>query len=210
MSTENKNREIRDNVGREKVQRAIDEVAATLDVEDEYWSLIDRLYEIGYRCDIDGGIDLPTQVSIGGLPADYIIDTKSAMSVGQALELGYLSPDEVPDLDADERESEITGDEDSVGVARAISAYEWRNVNGLYIRGFSRQTATHYPGSTRNVRRLNVNTYDSMIARTYYQNQGSSSDPDYFRWHWSQWRRGYTVGVFANNVMASRAQVGYP
>lgn len=214
MSAEQENSKVPEKVGRSKVLRALNDVSTKLNPEEDLRPLFDRAYELGYKPGPDGGIDLNTELMIGGQECHGLIDTKAAMDVDTAVALGYLDADEAIPARLNGATESAGQVEDEAGtvapqnIAPGTNLYRWRGASGqnVYIRNMF---GTHYTADTF-IKSLAVWTPPSMagslIARTYYRTLGINGSH-----HWSIWRRGvrgaWSYYYFDSMVRGSISQV---
>ncbi|MBO0596603.1 hypothetical protein I2485_06900 [Nesterenkonia sp. E16_7] len=202
-----------DRVGHNKVLRALTEVADKLTEGEGCRALVDRAYEVGYRPEWDGVIDLNTAVNIGGVPVHGLIDTQVALDEEAATALGYLDPEtyelgrQVPeDGESQLQTAQLEEPAFSTLSSSGDSRYQWRH-NGQQLRAWGTM-GTHYDYRTIDMVGARwAPTYGGVdtLGRTYWQPIGTRNR------YWSVWRRGYTDHYinyrFDSSVYAHIAQL---
>ncbi|MDZ5077855.1 hypothetical protein [Nesterenkonia sp. HG001] len=223
MSIEQHNRAIIESSAREKILRALSEVAEKLDPQDDWRPLLDRAYELGYRPDWDGSVDFNTGVLVGGSPIHTIIDVEEALNEDDALALGHI------DLATYELGKRISGEptpgattesdanlsQTSLASTSSTSAiYGWtRSTSGSDFEQGAWQVAytdTYY--RTRTIRRHGIrwgNAGGGRGGRAYWEYTGAGHNSR----QWSKWRleTGSSTTSWAAwsvEVAAYRAQIG--
>lgn len=214
------NSAVREDIGREKVDRALAEVAGKLNPEDDFRPLLDRAHEIGLHHDWDGTIELPEGLLIGGERIDAIVDLHAALNEDEAFSAGHIDQ-ATYDLgkristQVDRAEpAEDTGAE--FGVMSTTWNYGWGTATST---GFNRgawafDNRTHERRSTirrHGSRGGRVNPPGSRWGgRVYYEWPGAGHNSR----QWSNWRResgstGIRWADFGSNIATFYAQTGY-
>ncbi|MCT1607144.1 hypothetical protein M3B43_07355 [Nesterenkonia massiliensis] len=197
------NRKVIEKVGLIKTRRALEEVCAKTDPQEDYRAVLDRAYELGFVANNDGSVDFPDPVIIGDTAFDYIIDVDNITNPER---------DDLPvTVGEEERSTTIGGGTDgsdfsvaSIDTSRWGSSYYWLSASNVPQNVYhASNTYTSGIYNRYNIRHL-FHGNRATRARTSFWFQTELQGNGY--WAWTDWRYARSTGSWVRDMHCRRAQ----